>query len=280
MPVVVNTNVSSLFAQRKLSSTQNNVSKSLKRLTTGMRINSAADDAAGLAIGKRFQSQIRSMEQAQRNANDAISVIQTAEGSMDQMSDILIRMRELSVQSANGSLSNSDRDFLHTEFTSLVAELDRIATNTDFNGKKLLQGSASAGITFHVGANNAAVDKITVSIANVQSNKLGTGGNFVSGLAVSTANGAQSSLNVIDAALNQISSVRSKLGASQNRLGSTIENLGSTIENLASSKSRIMDADVAKESAALTKNQILVQAGVSVLAQANAAPQIALSLLG
>ena len=279
MPININTNVASLFAQRKLNKSQNGVAKSLQRLTTGLRINSAADDAAGLAVSTRFQSQIRSLEQAGRNANDGISVIQTAEGSLEQMSDMLIRMRELSVQSSNGSLTNTDRSAIHAEFSNLISELDRIAQNTDFNGVKLLNGSASAGLTFHVGANNTANDKITVSIANLQSNKLGTGG-FVSGQSVSTAAKAQTSLGVIDGALNQISTARSRLGATQNRLSVSIDNIGSMVENMSAANARIRDVDVARETANLTKNQILVQAGVSVLAQANASPQIALSLLG
>jgi flagellin len=280
MPININTNVSSLFAQRSLNKAQGSLGKSLERLTTGLRINSAADDAAGLAISTRFQSQIRSLEQSQRNANDGISVIQTAEGSLEQMSNMLIRMRELFVQSSNGSLNNSDRDAIHQEFGNLISELDRIAGNTDFNGVSLLNGSASAGLTFQVGINNTANDKITVSIANLQTSKIGAGGSFVSGQSVSTAAKAQSSLGVIDGALDQISNARAGLGATQNRLSVTIDNLGSMVENLSSSNARIMDADVAKETANLTKNQILVQAGVSVLAQANQQPQIALSLLG
>ena len=280
MPVIVNTNVNSLFAQRKLGKSQAGVTKSLERLTTGMRINSAADDAAGLAISTKFESKIRGMEQAQRNANDGISLLQTAEGAMNQMSDILIRMRELSVQSANGTISDTERGFLNTELSALTSELARISDNTEFNGKKLLNGSASAGITFQVGINNNAADKITVSITDIGVDKLGSGGNFISGASVSTTAKAQTALTTIDAALNKLSTVRSSIGASQNRLNVTIDNLGSSIENLSASNSRIRDVDVARESANLTKNQILVQAGVSVLSQANSSPQVALSLLG
>ena len=280
MPVIVNTNINSLFAQRKLGKSQDAVGKSIQRLTTGMRINSAADDAAGMAISTKFEAQIRGLSQAQRNANDGISMLQTAEGAMEQMTDILIRMRELAVQSSNGTFSNTERDFLNTELNELKSELDRISDNTEFNGRKLLNGSASAGITFQVGINNTAADKITVSITDIGSDKLGAGGSFISGASVSTAAKSQTALTTIDGAINKLATVRSTLGASQNRLNVTIDNLGSTIENMSASNSRIRDVDVAKESAYLAKNQILVQAGVSVLAQANQTPQVALSLLG
>jgi flagellin len=229
-------------------------------------------------VGTRFKSQIRSLEQAQRNANDAISVIQTAEGGMAQMSDILIRMRELAVQSANGTLTASDRGFLDTEFDSLVAELDRIAQTTSFNGTDLLDGDASAGIAFQVGANNNANNRITVSITNMREDNIASA--ELTSQQLTSVGFARTALGVIDDAINTIASERANLGASQNRLTVTIENLGTQIENLSASKSRIMDADIAKESANMTKAQILVQAGLSVVAQANAAPQSALSLLG
>jgi flagellin len=278
MALYVNTNVSSLFAQRNLSRSQMGADKALQRLSTGLRVNNAADDAAGLAVGTRFKSQIRSLEQAQRNANDAISVIQTAEGALDQMSGLLIRMRELSVQSANGTLTSGDRAFLNTEYNSLVAELDRIAQTTDFNGTDLLDGDASAGIVFQVGAANNTNNRITVSITNMQTSSL-TSSSLASNT-ISTVANARNTMDIIDTAINTISTQRSVLGASQNRLTVTIENLGTQVENLSASRSRIMDADIAKETANLTRAQILVQAGLSVVAQANAAPQAALSLLG
>ena len=254
--------------------------KSLQRLSTGLRINSAADDAAGLAISTQFTTKIRGLNQASRNAADGVSMIQTAEGGLDQMGGILTRMRELSIQSANGSLTNSDRLFIQTEFTELSSELDRIARSTDFNGRKLLQGSASAGVTFHIGVDNTTTDKITVSIQNVQSSQLGTNGTKLNAQGVSTVTNSQTALGVIDAAITQRSTARSKLGAGQNRLDVTIDNLGTTVENMSAANSRIRDADIAKESAALTRAQILTQAGVSVLAQANQTPQAALSLIG
>lgn len=279
MPLYVNTNVGSLFAQRHLSSSQASAQKSLQRLSTGLRINSAADDAAGLAISNRFRSRIRSLEQSQRNANDGISVIQTAEGALEQMAGIMDRLRELAIQSSNGSLTDTDRTFIDGEFQTLVGEVDRIAGNVDFNGRKLLNGSASAGIQFQVGPGNTSNDRITVSIANAQTSQLGTAGTKLNTVGVSTITKSQDSLGIIDAAITQLSNVRSTLGASQNRLNVTIDNLGTSIENLAASNARIRDVDVARETASLTRAQILVQAGVSVLAQANQAPQIALSLL-
>ncbi|MBH25435.1 MAG: flagellin FliC [Myxococcales bacterium] len=280
MPLNVKTNISSLIARRNLNRSQNMVDKSLARLSTGMRITSAADDAAGLAISQKLKSQIRSLEQASRNANDGISLIQTAEGGMDQMGEILNRMRELAVQSANGTLTNTDRSFLHSEFNTLVSELDRIADTTEFNGRKLLNGSASAGISFQIGINDNSSDRITVSIMNVKASKLGaTTTNSLLSQSLSTASKAQSSLDVIDAAIADLSTVRAKLGSAQNRLNVSIENLGSSIESLSAANARIRDVDVARETANMTKGQILVQAGISVLAQANQSPQVALSLL-
>ncbi len=280
MPLFVNTNIASMFAQRQLGKSQASADKTLQRLSTGRRINGAADDAAGLAISTKFSTKVRGLNQASRNASDGISMIQTAEGGLDQMGGILTRMRELAVQSANGILTDSDRLFLQTEFTQLGNELDRIARSTDFNGKKLLQGSASAGITFQIGTDNTSTDKISVSIQNVQSSQLGTGGTKLNAQAVSTVTKSTTSLGIIDAAISQLSNARSKLGAAQNRLGVTIDNLGTSVENLSAANARIRDADIATETANLTRSQILVQAGVSVLAQANQAPQIALSLLG
>ena len=280
MALYVNTNTASLFAQRQLGKSQASQQQSLKRLSTGMRINGAADDAAGLAISTKFSTKVRGLNQASRNAADGISMIQTAEGGLEQMGGILTRMRELSVQSANGALTDSDRVFIQTEFTELSNELDRIARSTDFNGIKLLQGSASGGVTFHIGVDNSTTDKITVSIQNVQSSQLGTNGTKLNAQGVSTVTKSQTALGVIDAAITQLSTARSKLGAGQNRLDVTIDNIGTTVENLSAANARISDADIASESAALTRAQILTQAGVSVLAQANQAPQTALSLIG
>ena len=281
MALNVNTNVSSIQAQRNLNKAQNGVQKSLERLSTGMRINSAADDAAGMAISSKLKSQIRGLDQAERNANDGISLIQTAEGSLEQMGDILGRARELAVQSSSDTLTSSDRSFIDSEFRSLVNEMDRIVSTTEFNGRKLLNGSASAGVSFQIGINNTANDRITVSITNVGTKKIGTSTtNSLFSQSLSTASKAQASLSVIDDAISDLSTVRAKLGSAQNRLDVSIENLGSGIENLSAANARIRDVDVAKETAALTRGQILSQAGISVLAQANQAPQAALSLIG
>lgn len=282
MAVYVNTNVGSLVAQRTLGKSQQNTQKTLTRLSTGLRINSASDDAAGLAISEKFKSQIRSLDQASRNASDGISLIQTAESSVEQMQGILSRMRELAVQSSNGTLTGSDRGFLDSEFSSLRTELDRIADTSDFNGKALLQGSASAGIEFQIGINDTTNDRITVKISNSKSNKLGgtAASTKLDQQQISQASLAQSALSSIDSAISQLSQVRSDLGSIQNRLEVATQNLGSQIENLSAANQRIRDVDVAKESANLTRSQILTQAGVSVLAQANQAPQTALSLIG
>ncbi len=282
MAIFVNTNVQSLTAQRKLDKSQTSASKSLQRLSTGLRINSAADDAAGLAISEKLKSQTRSLEQAQRNANDGVSLVQTAEASVEQMQGILGRMRELSVQSSNGTLSSSDREFLNSEFSSLRSELDRIADTSEFNGIKLLQGSASGGVDFQIGINDSANDRISVKITSSRSDDLGgTAASLkLDQQSISQASKAQDSLASIDKAINQLSSVRSGLGSVQNRLSVSVDNLGSTIENMAAANQRIRDVDVAKETANLTKSQILVQAGLSVLAQANQSPQIALGLIG
>ncbi len=284
MPVYVNTNISSLRAQRSLGRNQGAQDQSLHRLSTGLRINSAADDSAGLAISEKFKSQIRSLEQAQRNANDGISLIQVAEGSLAEMGDMLKRMRELAIQSANGTLTDSDRGFLQGEFNELVKEMARISSTTEFNGRKLLNGSASAGVSFQVGINDTADDRITVSIANVGPDKLGSSAGAaastkINAQSISQASSAQGTLSIIDEALVQLSEVRSVLGAVQNRLTRSIENIGSSVENLSAANQRIRDVDVARETSSLTRNQILVQAGVSVLSQANSSPQVALSLL-
>lgn len=279
MPIYVNTNIASQRAQRNLGRNQSATERSLTRLSTGLRINSAADDSAGLAISEKLKSEIRSLEQAQRNANDGVSLIQVAEGSLGQMGEILNRMRELSVQSANGTLTDSDRGFIHVEFSNLIQELDRIADTTEFNGTKLLQGDASAGISFQVGLHNSSNDKITLSIANVKSDQLGGAGSKIDTQSVSVTTKALKALTVIDTAIQDLAAVRSVLGASQNRLTRTIENIGSSVENLSAANSRIRDVDIARETSAMTRSQILVQAGVSVLAQANQAPQVALDLL-
>jgi len=245
-----------------------------------MRINSASDDAAGLAISEKLMSQVRSLGQAERNANDAVSLLQTAEGSMNESSGLLIRMRELSVQSANDTVGSTERTFLQNELSDLREEVNRIAEVTEFNGQKLVDGTASS-VTFQVGINNSINDRITVGINDMHSSQLGSGvGSQLSDVNISTITGAQNALSVLDDAITDVSAGRAEIGAVQNRLSSTIQNLATARENLSAANSRIRDVDVASESARLTKNSILMQAGVSVLAQANQQPAMALSLLG
>lgn len=268
------TNPASIEAQRNLNATQSMLSKSMGRLSTGMRINVAADDAAGLAISENLKAGIRSIGQAVRNANDGVSLLQVAEGGMNETSGILIRMRELAMQASTDTVGNTERGYAQTEFAQLIEEIDRIANTTEYNGTALLDGSATA-LDFQVGIRNTADDRITVAIDDVTA----TAGLGVGALNVSTKAGAQAALTTIDAGIVTVSGARANIGAFQNRLVSTVANLENANVNLSAANSRIRDTDVAAESAALTRNQILTQAGVAVLAQANQAPQFALSLL-
>jgi flagellin len=284
MAITVNTNVTSINAQRNLSATQGRLAGNLGRLSTGLRINTAADDAAGLAISEKLKSQVRSIGQAERNANDGISLLQTAEGAMNETSGVLSRMRELAVQAANDTVGSTERGFLDDEVTALRDELNRIAEVTEFNGQKLLSGGATGTeFNFQVGIGATSNDRITATLRGTRAQDLGsvTGGSVSSlaGIDISTVTGAQNALAVIDQAITDVSSRRADIGATQNRLNVTIANLGSARENLSAANSRIRDVDVASESAALTRNNILMQAGVSVLAQANQAPQVALALI-
>ena len=279
MALTILTNTGSLNAQRNLARTQRSLNGNLSRLSSGLRINTAADDSAGLAISENFRAQIRGLAQAERNSMDGVSMIQTAEGAMNEVSGILTRMRELSVQSANGTLGTQERNFLQDEFSTLRSEIDRIAEVTEFNGISLLDGSASTA-TFQVGIDNSTNDQISVDLLNVSSSTLGASGTQIEDLSISTVSGSQNALSILDEAINDVSAGRADLGAAQNRLNVTITNLASARENISAANSRIRDVDVASETAALTRNSILMQAGVSVLAQANQSPQLALSLLG
>ena len=280
MGLRINTNIASINAQKNLARTQSQLERSLDRLSSGLRITRAADDAAGLSISESLRAQIRGLGQAQRNANDGISVIATAEGALAEISNILIRMRELSVQSASeGSISNTERSFLQNEFSALSSEITRIASATQFGGRTLLDGSLSGTnqLTFQVGIfNNSAVDRITLSVGNATASTLGVSSTSA---AVSTTAAAQSALANIDSALSTVSTLRGQLGAAQSRLQSTINNLAVGVENLSAANSRIRDVDVASETAALTRAQVLQQAGIAVLAQANVSSQVALTLL-
>ena len=269
--LTINTNVASLNAQRKLNSSATALSKSMTRLSSGLRINSAKDDAAGSAISEKMHAQIRGLNQAVRNANDGISLAQTAEGALQETTNIMQRMRELAVQGGNDTLTSSDRDAIGAELLQLGKEISRIATTTSFNNKNLLDGTFSG--VLQVGANGSQVISIKVS-GSMTASALG-----LNSLVITSNAQAGSVIGLIDSALNTVATARSELGAVQNRLESTISNLSNISENISSARSRILDADIAQETSIMTKNNILQQAGVSILAQANQAPNLALSLL-
>jgi flagellin len=275
MGLRVNTNAASINAQRNLASVTERLSGNFRRLSTGLRISSASDDAAGLAISERLRSQVRSLDQAKRNANDGISLVQTAEGALNEVSSILTRLRELAIQSSNGSVSNQDKQTLNEEFKSLVDEVNRIGRSTEFSGIKLLDGTSST-VSFQVGfGTTSGIDTISVSLSAALSTSLS-----LQSLDIGSGGVTTTAISNIDSAINTVSSLRGSLGAVQNRLNSTINNLAITVENLSAAESRIRDVDVAYETSQLTRNSILQQASISVLSQANALPQSALRLLG
>ncbi|MBM3961962.1 MAG: flagellin FliC [Planctomycetes bacterium] len=274
MGLRVNSNIASLNAQRSLSQTTDKLQANFRRLSTGLRISTASDDAAGLAISERFRGQIRSTGQAIRNAQDGISLTQTGEGALNEVSSILIRMRELAIQSSNGTVSGADRTTLNEEFGDLIEEVDRIAKSTTFNGVSLLDGTGST-ITFQVGVGTTAgVDTIQLSTSDTLASTLG-----LSSLDIGSTGFPTVAVATLDVAINSVSRVRGELGAAQNRLTTTIANLQIQSENLSAAESRIRDVDVAVETASLTRNAILQQAAISILSQANTQPQAALQLL-
>jgi flagellin len=274
MSLYVNTNVSALNAQRQLINSGNSLDSSFKRLSSGFRINSAADDAAGLQISNRLTSQIQGLDQAIRNANDGISLAQTAEGAMDEITNALQRIRTLAVQSQNGINNSADRTALQKEVSALKTEISRIATTTQFGGVALLNGNYSS--KFLVGAN--ANQNISVNLS--RTGGFGASGLSIGTLSIATVANASAALASIDSAIKSIDSKRADLGALQNRFQSTIRNLSNIVENVSSARSRIRDTDFAKETAELTRSQILQQASTTILSQANQRPQSALSLLG
>lgn len=277
---VINTNIASLNAQRNLNSSQSSLQTSLQRLSSGLRVNSAKDDAAGLAIAERMSAQTRGMNQALRNANDGISLAQTAEGALSTVSTNLQRMRELSVQSANGTASTSDRTNLQAEFKQLAEENTRIIGSSKFNGTNLFT-SAAGTITFQIGANNvAADDRISVVATDLTADpQLGTTGAVTTGDISTNQAAAQAMIASIDSAINTVTSQRATWGAVQNRFDAVSSTLQVASENTAAARGRIMDADYATETANLSRTQILQQAGTAMLAQANQLPQNVLSLL-
>lgn len=279
MAISILTNVASLNAQRNLNTTQASLAASIGRLSSGMRINQASDDAAGLGISENLKADLRSLGQAQRNANDGVSLTQIAEGSMNEMTGLVTRMRELAVQSANQSLGSTERGYIQTEFGQLRNEINRISAVTEFNGQKLVDGSASAGLSFQVGMQDTANDRISMSVTKLTTSTLGSVSLHIASAMLDTVTNSRAALGVFDKAIDQLSTARSKVGAVQNRMQVTINNLSVMQENLAAANSRIRDVDVAAESSNLTKSQILSQAGLAVLAQANQLPNSALSLL-
>ncbi len=302
MPQTINTNIASLNAQRNLNMSQGMLGVAMQRLSSGLRVNSAKDDAAGLAIAERMNTQIRGMTVAVRNANDGISLAQTAEGSLGKIGDMLQRMRELAVQAANGTNNNDDRSSLNNEFVQLQTEISRLVRNTTFNGSQILTGAATT-YTFQVGANATVDDQISVSVTDmlttttaagkndgalaavidstitdiINTGAAGTGTTF--DVYAGGTQGALDSLAKIDLALAQVNLGRSTFGATQNRFDAVIANLQVAVENQAAARSRIMDADYAQETSNLSRAQILQQAGNAMVAQANQMPQQVLQLL-
>ena len=278
MGLRIATNVSSLVAQRHLRNTRRMLDKSLERLSSGYRINRAGDDAAGLAISEKLRAKIRGMVQAKRNANDGVSLIQVAEGGLNEVQNILVRLRELGVQAASDTIGPQERRYLDLEYQSLKEEMDRIANSTEFNGTYLLDGTGGS-LDFQVntgGLNLLGVDRISFDAFKLDVNldKLG-----LEELAIGNKHSAQRTLAVVDDAIEDVSSIRAELGALENRLTSTVKNIAISVENLSAARSRIKDVDIADETAALTQRNILMQAGISVLAQANNVPRMALTLL-
>lgn len=280
-PLAVNTNGGSLTAQRNLSSSHKALQTSIQRLSSGLRISSAADNAAGMAISENMRAQQGGFRQAQRNANDGVSVLQTAESGYQSISDLLVRMRELAVQSANDSVSDTERGYLDTEYQDLIGEIDRVASVTEYNGISLLDGTAgdSGTMTFQVGTRNSANDRITIDLVSQSTAALSLDGGAGTDT-VSSLSAAQSAITKIDNAMESLSTDRATLGSTINTLQSAVDNLASTIENYGNSLSQIRDTDMAEESAQFSKNQVMQQAGVAMLSQANAQPNLVLRLLG
>ena len=280
MPSIINTNIGSLNAQRNLSASQNLLSTSMQRLSSGLRVNSAKDDAAGLAIAERMNAQVRGMNVAIRNANDGISLAQTAEGALGKLTENLQRMRELAVQSANDTNGTSDRGALDNEYKQLATENARIIAVTKFNGQTLLDGSGgtAGAFTFQVDANTSANDSVTITTQNMAT-QMGTNTQGSTATLGTTSATAHTAMTDIDAALDAVNSLRSTFGAFQNRFEAIISNLQVAAENQTAARSRIMDADYAAETANLSRAQILQQAGTAMVAQANQMPQSVLKLL-
>ena len=276
MALVINHNLSSLTAQRNLSNTGRSLGKAFERVSSGLRVNSAADDAAGLGVAENLEAASRSARVAMRNTNDGISVVQTAEGATSEVGNILKRMRELAVQSSSETLDTTERGYIQDEFTALTAEVDRIAQVTEFNGLSLTDGVANTTLAIQVGVNNSANDRISITMGDLTASTLGVG---TTQMSLNSVASAQSAITDLDTALDSVNGYRSTYGAAQNRLTNSLVNLEVYSENLVAAESRIRDADFAHETAEMAKLQIMQQAGLSVLSQTGAAQQGVLSLI-
>ncbi len=278
MPLYINTNVASLNAQAALGRTQAALGSNLERLSSGSRINQASDDSAGLGISESLRAEIAGLQQATRNANDGVSMSQVAEGAMNQQAAILTRLRSLAVESANGTLAQTERGFINTEAVQLTSELDRIAAVTAFQGVVML-GSGSGSVSMQVGAYGTSNDIISITFNKTDSTSLGVDYGSGKSVDLSTASSAYASIAVLDSGINNLSTDRAQVGSGQNRLNAAVNNLSTITVNLQAADSRVRDVDVASETASMTQNQVLSQAGVAVLAQANQLPSLALQLL-
>jgi len=274
MALIVNNNIASITAQRNLGISTAQLQGSVARLSSGLRITRAADDAAGLGISETLRAQIRSINQAVRNSNDGISLLQIADGGAANIGGLLARLRELAEQSASGILGSNERSFLDQEFVALRSEIDRISAVTEFNGVKLLSGTGNDSLSIQIGFRSSANDTLTLSLNDLNTNTL-----TLSSVNVSTSANALSALGNIDSAISAVASARANVGSLQNRIDAAVQNLEVANENVSAAESRIRDADIAFETAKFVRNQILVSAGTSILAQANTLPQQALSLL-
>ncbi len=274
MALIVNNNIASINAQRNLGISTAQLEGSVARLSSGLRITRAADDAAGLGISETLRAQIRSINQAVRNANDGISLLQIADGGAEGIGNLLARMRELAEQSASGILGSNERSFLDQEFVALRSEIDRISAVTEFNNVKLLSGTGNDSLSIQIGFRSSSNDTLTLSLNDLDTTQL-----TLNSVNVSTSANAVSALSNIDSAISAVASARANIGSLQNRLDAAVQNLQVAGENVTAAESRIRDADIAFETAKFVRNQILVSAGTSILAQANTLPQQALSLL-
>ena len=276
MGMRIGTNITALNAQRSLAITKNSLDRTMEKLSSGSKINKASDDAAGLAVSENLKANMRGLKMANRNTQDGISLLQMAEGSLSEVGNMLVRMRELSIQSASDTISDRERKLTGGEYTQLMNEIDRIAESTEFNGTKLLNGEGES-FDFQVNTKNSNLtDRISFEPSEADASTVALGVRFSD---IFSKAGAQESLNVIDRAISQVSGLRASFGSIQSRLNSTVENINSSLENTAAANSRIRDSDIAEESSELAKKNIMLQAGTSVLAQANQQPGMALSLL-